>query len=252
MKGARPYHGPAGEGLQGGKDRVDVAVRELEGIDHLLTGPSDEWAYQFELIRKDGLKHILSANLTDAVVMPASTFKLFTSWWAYEKKARSDAYLAEMLHKSVNQMAQDTFELLGGAIPMETFLDRIDIPISSSNFYPTDGSGLSHNTRTTVSVEMKLLEKILSNPKYDDYKELLAQPTEYGTLVDRLTEFKGKLFAKTGTLDGVAALSGFLETSKGIIVFSIISNQLTTSIDTARDKIDNTVRKIYKEVETEL
>ena len=71
----------------------------------------------------------------------------------------------------------------------------------------------------------------------------MAQPGETGTLQNRLSSLKGRLFAKTGTLKKTASLSGFLETNKGTIVFCILSDFLIIPVSEARIKIDRIIKK---------
>ena len=223
---------------------LDLSQYQPEDLEPILKG-TGVWAYQFELISPTGEKTILDSANTTSLLMPASTFKIFTSWWAFNKKYRTNNYLSKMLHESVNEMANATYKGLGGAPAMKKYYNSIALPISPANFVPTDGAGLSYETRTTADLEIDLLEKILADGQYNVYKELLAQPTEDGTLQDRLQELHGKLFAKTGTLNQAVALSGFLETSQGTLVFAMLSNELKISLDDARAKIDSIIRSYY-------
>ncbi len=218
-------------------------------LDPTLKG-SGEWTYQFELITPSGTKYLLDAKNTSTVFMPASTFKIFTSWWSFNKQSRSNDYLSKMLHESDNKMANATYLALGGAPAMKQYYLSLGLPINDQNFIPTDGAGLNHTTRTTVDIEMDLLEQILADPQYQTYRNLLAQPTEDGTLQDRLLEYHGRLFAKTGTLDYAVALAGFLDTPKGTLVFSIISKNLKIGLDDARAKIDAILRSYDQEIST--
>jgi D-alanyl-D-alanine carboxypeptidase/D-alanyl-D-alanine-endopeptidase (penicillin-binding protein 4) len=65
-----------------------------------------------------------------------------------------------------------------------------------------------------------------------------------GTLADRFanTPLRGRLRAKTGTLSGVAALSGYLENpGRETIVFSILVNHSDRPAATLREAIDEIV-----------
>ena len=88
-----------------------------------------------------------------------------------------------------------------------------------------DGSGLDTSNRATCS----LLEEVLRRDGPDGplAQGLAIADGEVGTLEDRYTSSPaaGRVRAKTGTLNGVTALSGWVETTKGTdLSFSIIMN----------------------------
>jgi D-alanyl-D-alanine carboxypeptidase len=112
---------------------------------------------------------------------------------------------------------------------------------------------LSYSNRTTVAMELELLNFIYSQKKYDSYKVLLAIPNEEGTLSHRLTEFEGRMYAKTGTLvsSPTATLAGYVEVEGGVILFSVFSNGVEVSLENARKRIDSMVRLHVHTIERE-
>jgi D-alanyl-D-alanine carboxypeptidase len=207
--------------------------------------PGETWAYVFELVKPDGTTKIISNANENVLVKPASTMKLFTGWWAFKEKIRTDAYLYQMLRQSVNAMAEETSQRMGGVLTMEDWYRDLGLDLNDDNFRPADGSGLSYDNKANCQIEMDLLKKIRSDVDYNRFKRLLAQPKKDGTLQDRLPLFAGKLFAKTGTLNFTASLSGFVETPKGTMVFCILSDYLKMSVASARKRIDNMVKVNY-------
>jgi D-alanyl-D-alanine carboxypeptidase len=207
--------------------------------------PNETWAYVFELVRANGTTKVLSTQNKDVMLKPASTMKLFTGWWAFQKGNRTDAYLSQMLHKSDNNMAEATVQRLGGVLAMEDYYRDNGLALDNTNFTAADGSGLSYENKATCEIEMQLLKSIKASKSYTRFKKLLAQPNQTGTLKTRLTAYAGRLYAKTGTLNKTASLSGFLETKKGTVVFCVLSDYLNTSVTTARKKIDAMVKKNY-------
>lgn len=87
-----------------------------------------------------------------------------------------------------------------------------------------DGSGLSRENRVTC----RLLDSILAaDGPGGTIAQRLARPGGSGTLDDRFTTgpLKDRIAAKTGTLNDVTALSGWLTTSSGRpLAFSILEN----------------------------
>lgn len=227
---------------------------------------SETWAYKFELIRPNKTTSVLSVQNKDVMLKPASTMKIFTGFWAYKLKNRTDAYIYQMLRQSVNSMADATAQRMGGVYAMEDYYNEQGLGLDSTNFIAADGSGLSYDNRATCEIEIKLLKHIRSDANYQTFKKLMAQPGKDGTLKTRLTGYKGLLFAKTGTLAKTAALSGFLETKKGTVVFCVMGDYLKatskavrvkkknggyktvysdTTLTNARAKIDAMVKKNY-------
>ena len=203
----------------------------------------ETWSYIFELMDVKGESTNISSVEPHTLLKPASTMKVFTAWWAMVSSFRTDTFLAEMLKKSVNQMADETAQGLGGVLAMEDFYREKGLQITDETFQAADGSGLSYSNKTTCQVQIELLKLIRRHKDYERFKNLMAQPGQLGTLQNRLSTFKGRLFAKTGTLKRTASLSGFLETAKGTVVFCVLSDYLSITVAEARIKIDQLLKK---------
>jgi D-alanyl-D-alanine carboxypeptidase/D-alanyl-D-alanine-endopeptidase (penicillin-binding protein 4) len=90
-----------------------------------------------------------------------------------------------------------------------------------------DGSGLSRADRVSPHQIVRLLAAMAGHPEADVFRASLAAPGEWGTLQHRMTRTaaRGQCRAKTGTLIGVSALSGYCFDRAGhTIVFSLIEN----------------------------
>ncbi len=169
--------------------------------------------------------------------------KIFTGWFAYKQNYRDNVYLSKMLKESVNEMADATFVKMGGTKALKNFYAGQGLSLTSANFIQADGSGLSYTNKTNCAVEIELLKVIRRDPSYDDFKELMARPGEEGTLKTRLLALEGKLFAKTGTLNKTASLSGFVETNSGTVVFCVLTDYLPAPSRSYRPRIDAMVLK---------
>ncbi len=201
------------------------------------------WIYAFELMLPDGTSQILSESNRNVIVKPASTMKLFTSWFAYKKGFRTNAYLGQMLKESVNAMAESTLTSMGGPKALKSFYAEQGLALDRTDFIQVDGSGLSYENKSNCKVQIDLLKLMYSDAAFNDYKMLLAQPGEVGTLKERLSSLQGKLFAKTGTLKRTASLSGFVETKAGTVVFCILTDYLPARSQNYRPRIDAMVIK---------
>ena len=89
-----------------------------------------------------------------------------------------------------------------------------------------DGSGLDRGNRTTSRFLTALLLRMDQHPYGRDYISSMAIAGQRGTLRNLFngSSLDGQLFAKTGTLTGVRAISGVLQTSDGPRFVSAISN----------------------------
>lgn len=199
---------------------------------------SGTWAYAFELMQADGTSRVLTESNRSVLVKPASTMKLFTSWFAYKRAYRDTAYLGKMLKESVNAMADATLTEMGGPKELKKFYEEKGLVLDPKNFVQADGSGLSYDNKANCATEIALLKMIYQDESFEEYKTLLAQPGEEGTLKDRLLSVQGRLFAKTGTLRRTAGLSGFVETKAGVVVFCILTDYLPSASQGFRPRID--------------
>lgn len=119
------------------------------------------------------------------------------------------------------------------------------VGIAPGDIHPQDGSGMSrHNVVTTRGI-VKLLQWALRQPTKDVWLDALAKPGA-GTLGDRL---KGVPFVgKTGTLDMVVALSGYVHTAKNrTLTVSLILNQFICGEKEARSIADEFIKKLVED-----
>jgi len=87
-----------------------------------------------------------------------------------------------------------------------------------------DGSGLSRYNLFTPEDMVSILQKMAKEFGMTRIKQVFPGANQ-GTLKGYYTSAQGKIFAKTGTLSDVVALSGYLTTSKGNeVIFSVIVN----------------------------
>ncbi len=90
-----------------------------------------------------------------------------------------------------------------------------------------DGSGLSRLDLVTPSAVVQLLRYMYGTENRDSWISLLPVGGQDGSLSARFgqTPAAGKVYAKTGSLSHVAALSGYLERSdRSWVAFSILVN----------------------------
>ncbi|HRX87604.1 MAG TPA: D-alanyl-D-alanine carboxypeptidase/D-alanyl-D-alanine-endopeptidase, partial [Phycisphaerae bacterium] len=87
-----------------------------------------------------------------------------------------------------------------------------------------DGSGLSRSNRATATEFVHILEHMYNHPRRELFIGSLAGSRTGGTL-RRLRDFDGEVYAKTGYMSGVRALSGYVHSqSDRWYAFSVIFN----------------------------
>ncbi len=131
---------------------------------------------------------------------------------------------AEMLlrHLGVAFAGKGTFKT--GEAALLDFLARQKL--SREGTVAVDGSGLAAANRVTANQLAGVLKLMASRKDAEVFKKTMAVGGETGTLEKRMKDrlLKGKVFAKTGYIAGVNALSGYLETGGRTLAFAMLMN----------------------------
>jgi D-alanyl-D-alanine carboxypeptidase/D-alanyl-D-alanine-endopeptidase (penicillin-binding protein 4) len=129
----------------------------------------------------------------------------------------SDNFLAECLFKTIGAEASrqqgNSFYSTKAIID---FLEENGVYLKGSAV--VDGSGISRFDQVTPISIIGILEKMYFDvPNFKDYYNSLSIAGVDGTLRNRFsgTSAENNLHGKTGTLDGVSSLSGYLTTANG-------------------------------------
>ena len=165
--------------------------------------------------------------------------------------------IAEINQESNNLYAEVLGKLLAQKLGVETPTDAINqslakIGIQPDEYVLVDASGLSRQNLVTPQTLVKILSAMLRSPSKDldrflvakSYRQSLAVAGISGTLKERFrdTPIQGNLWGKTGTLTGVATLSGYLYPQHyPAIVFSIIVNNSELNSSNLRQAIDEII-----------
>jgi serine-type D-Ala-D-Ala carboxypeptidase/endopeptidase (penicillin-binding protein 4) len=119
--------------------------------------------------------------------------------------------------------------------------------VDPGDFLFYDGSGLSSHDLVTPRAITRLLTYAGRQSWGAEYRASLPIGGTDGSLAGRFPEpaLKGKVFAKTGTLAEVNALSGYLIAASGrTVIFSILCNDRVPGGDAARVAVDKIVAAI--------
>ena len=116
--------------------------------------------------------------------------------------------------------------------------------VDQTGFSLVDGSGLARQNLATPEAIVQVLQAMAQQPEGQVYRSSLAIAGVSGTLQNRFqnSPAKGIVQAKTGTLTGIAALSGYVNPPNySPLVFSILVNQSPDAAFVQRGAIDEIV-----------
>ena len=147
----------------------------------------------------------------------------------------SDNGTAELLVKEVGLRTTGRGTTADGVAALRAALDARGLPTAGSDIL--DGSGLSDTQRVTCRL---LTYAVAQRTRVLDDGLPVAGQT--GTLRNRLrgTPAEGRLRGKTGSLDGVSALAGVVDSTEGRrLSFAYVANDLAlgTSVRTQQDAL---------------
>jgi D-alanyl-D-alanine carboxypeptidase/D-alanyl-D-alanine-endopeptidase (penicillin-binding protein 4) len=171
--------------------------------------------------------------------------------WISIHSQLTDSLLKPMMHRSDNFFAEQSLlmvsnELLGvmnDAKVIDTLL-KTDFKNLPQKPRWVDGSGLSRYNLFTPQDFVFILNKMKTDFGMDRIKNILPTGNE-GTLEGRFVADSNFIFAKTGTLSGVVALSGFLYTKKNkFLIFSVLVNNHNASATQVRKAAEKFIQGI--------
>jgi D-alanyl-D-alanine carboxypeptidase/D-alanyl-D-alanine-endopeptidase (penicillin-binding protein 4) len=179
--------------------------------------------------------------------------------WQRVAVHRSDLMTTlEVINKrSQNFYAESVLKLLGAEVcgrgdwdsgieAVRDVLERFQIEPS---YRMADGSGMSRNNRFTARQITTLLAEMFGHRYSAEFVRSLPYSGETGLSWEkRLADapFRGNVFAKTGRLNGVSALSGYAKSTSGrVYAFSVLCNS-TVNEWRAKASQDGIVRAIVR------
>ncbi len=140
---------------------------------------------------------------------------------------RSQNFYAESLVKLLGARRCGEGSWSEGVRAVGEFLLAMGVPAGS--FHMVDGSGMSREDRFTPHAVTQLLRHMYLHPWGAEFVQSLPSSGELeASLHRRLTAppYRGNVFAKTGTIEGVSALSGYAKAVSGkVYAFSVLLNR---------------------------
>lgn len=202
-------------------------------IDKIVERPHLKGSKWGILIQTTGGKTIYSRN-PDSYMIPASNLKLLVTAAALQKLSPQSQIRSRSIRdwiittnlRSNNSYANILLSYLGGYPSVKQALSRLGV--EARGYRMRDGSGLSRKNLATPRTLVTTLRAMHTAKGKEIFLASLPIAGETGTLKNRMqyTSAQGTVRAKTGTLRGVRALSGYVDTiGNGTLAFSAIANQ---------------------------
>ncbi|XTZ11493.1 MAG: D-alanyl-D-alanine carboxypeptidase/D-alanyl-D-alanine endopeptidase [cyanobacterium endosymbiont of Rhopalodia inflata] len=209
---------------------VSCATLMEPAITSIIGSYRDNWGILVEKLEEGTT---LYSHNADKFFIPASNIKLFTTAAALQKLNPKSKIQSKSLQdwikvtnvRSDNYYADILLSHIGGAAAAKSALTQMGV--NPNSFHQADGSGLSRRNVATPRSLIMTLRAMYYAPDKDVFYSSLPIAGISGTLRNRMkgTPAQGKVYAKTGTLRGVRALSGYMNHPDfGEVVFSIIVN----------------------------
>jgi D-alanyl-D-alanine carboxypeptidase len=161
----------------------------------------------------------------------------------------SDNLITEITLKSLGREIRGEGTTAAGVQVLREFLQSAGLEMGA--VHVVDGSGLSRINGVSPENFVRLLEYMRRSPHAEAFRESLPVYGVDGTLRNRLrgTPVQGNGYAKTGSLNRVSSLSGYLRTKSGRwLAFSIIMNAYNASGADARALQDRLVQILWEQL----
>lgn len=152
----------------------------------------------------------------------------------------SDNFFAETLTKHLDAAPGRPGTTAGGSAAAVAFARRYGATLRL-----VDGSGLARGNVAAPRGVTRFLRGMRRHSEFRTFHDSLAVPGEYGTLQERRTSRRCR--AKTGTISGISALSGYCRARSGdLIAFSFLMNGVGWNYDRARRLQDRMTRALAR------
>lgn len=151
----------------------------------------------------------------------------------------SNNHMSEALLKTTGFYKKGDFSLDTGKMMVNKHLTRKTFDFQGFNF--ADGSGLSRSNVVTPISQVKFLSSLMDEKYFDSYFKSLPIGGQTGTLKSMFknSDSFGQVFAKTGTLNRVKTLAGYIKTKSGkMLTFSLLINNYNGSVGQVKQKME--------------
>jgi serine-type D-Ala-D-Ala carboxypeptidase/endopeptidase (penicillin-binding protein 4) len=236
-------------------DTVSSPVhREIASNNFWTKGPfSDTVMVPFFTADDSTVLLLLADTLHKPVFMSHSQVPISRSNEAEIHSQPTDSLLKIMMHRSDNFFAEQSLLMVSARMLNEMDDEKIIDTLLKTDLKElpqkpswVDGSGLSRYNLFSPQDFVYILDKMNNEFGMKRIKDILPTGGS-GTLRNYYKADSGFIFAKTGSLTGVIALSGFLYTHKGkLLVFSVLVNNHQSNPTTIRRAVEAFLEELMK------
>lgn len=216
------------------------------------TDPARSAAQAFAArLKRAGLKvRLVGTQHADAAASPIASVESAPLSVVVGRTLRlSDNLAADTLARHVAIASGEKASFSGAATALRAWL--VEHQLWSDGMRVLDGSGLSRDARVTPAVLARAVQASASNPGWQAVVTGFPVAGKSGTLKDRFDDksekiARGNVQAKTGTLIGVAGLTGQLTTADGArLTFALLANG-TSGQNTAYNWLDRSAAAMVR------
>jgi len=198
-------------------------------------------------MEKSGIVYIEDSNVyrgmaLDSIVFTGPPLKSIMD----EINQRSQNLHAEVLLRNLGQRVRREGSAESGILSTKLFLHNAWLPVD--DFKMADGSGLSSQNSLKPNSLTSLLTYMKKQPKGDIYFASLAIPGISGAGRRMANaQFKDKIRFKTGFIEGVHGLAGYIAADNDTLAFAVYLNDAQSVNESkARDLLDTLAARIAK------
>ncbi|MDQ3550830.1 MAG: D-alanyl-D-alanine carboxypeptidase, partial [Bacteroidota bacterium] len=166
---------------------------------------------------------------------------------------RRDSLLKLMMYRSDNFYAEQALLMAGNELFETMSTSKVTDTILNSSFSDlpqkprwVDGSGLSRYNLFSPNDFIVILNKLKNEFGMERMKAIFATGGQ-GTISNFYKNDSTFIYAKTGTLSGVVALSGYLYTTKNkLLLFSVLVNNHNGSATDVRRAVEKFIQEVRR------
>lgn len=162
----------------------------------------------------------------------------------------SNNSMADVFLRTLAVQKRGKGSLSTGAAELKKSLSSLNVATAKMTLL--DGSGLSSKNRVQSNQISSLLYEMQKQPTFDTFYASLpvggnSNRLIGGTLKNRFTgAYKNRVYAKTGYIDGVYTLSGYVKAKSGkTYIFSILTEKQSSSAISSIDRVVKTIIDTY-------
>ena len=183
--------------------------------------------------------------------LPAGTAHLSEGSGFLVYSQSTDSLLKIMMHRSDNFYAEQSLLMLSNQLLgvmsdtkiIDTLLKTVYAGMPQAPQW-VDGSGLSRHNLLSPQDFVYVLTKMQETFDWKRITTIFASAGN-GTLGELYRSIPGKIYAKTGSMNGVVTLSGFLITRKGrLLIFSVLVNNQRNPASQVRSRVRDFLGRI--------